>query len=247
MKKIVYVSPKGVRVDLTPDEGNEVFLKREGVEGLVGSSEFSTFTVPGVPGVLVGDETVSPISGSLTLYYPTEDKARAFLALWSTSKPGELEVTTRGGEVLSLPVRLSEYPELPADNSDTDGELTISVAADGGLWLGPVQTGTGKVTITNTGDAPVFPSILWKEASPVAMNTVLKTELPKVSSKRRVFLDPLESLVVKTARGGTDYATWDKVRALPLIFGVPKGGAGTIEVGGDAVVEYRLAYLNPRR
>ncbi|MDO5534167.1 MAG: hypothetical protein Q4F65_05910 [Propionibacteriaceae bacterium] len=235
-----------------------VVLRSKGLEGMVGEVDDEALSAHGVPGQVVDHQQVGPMTGSLAVaIYPTATESVAEVVSgwrsdWSrlVGREGLLELDSPTMGVLSTPVRLAA--SLPPVDDDPYGETSIEEAeaelvADGGVWSGPPQSGTGSVTVTNTGDVRVWPRIGWQAAGPVVLPSGASFLLPAVPAPRVLDLDPGESLEVTDAAGVLDRAVWEQVRGAVLPEGVPPGKSRTYILPAGASLRWRLGYLDPWR
>lgn len=159
MYSLEYVSPGGVSFDLF-DRGR-VRVEADTIGGLVGQFEDTGVQVVGESGhsVFFGDRVVAPLEGSFTVVVRDPSAWREFYRAWSTRVQGSL-ILGFGGHRLLLRCRLAVPLPFPASVPRRGARVEVSVIGDSGVWVESF-TGTGLVTVTNFGDIPVWPEIVW--------------------------------------------------------------------------------------
>lgn len=231
------------------DADARVRLSRGGLEGLLGESPVAGLRLPGRPGVLPvvrPGGAPEPIVGSVGLVACSVDDWRRLFG--RVSRGGFDVVVEFGGVRCVLPCRLVGSPSWPERDCDCWVELVLRVVAEGGVWRQVVPPTSGSVTVTNTGDVAVYPTVVWRGAGgQVVMPSGNTITLPRVSAERRVDFDPVESLLVTDVDGLTDDVVWKQVRASGFPEGVPPGGEGTYRLPEGATLSYALGWLDPRK
>lgn len=232
-----------------------VIVLEDGVSGLVGEASDSVVEPVGRAGQLFDGIEVKAVEGELKCVLVPRGETVGELfsrwrAAWSRRKYGVLRVRQRslGTSVWSLRVRLQEIMDLPEvdPHGMTPCEVSVRVIGDGGVWLSDVLRAAGRVTLTNFGDVPVWPSVSWKGAGgQVVLPSGAAFTLPMTAEKRVVRLDNAESLVVEDVNGVEDRDLWHKVAAVALPEPVMPDRKAEFTVPAGAELTWQVGTLDP--
>lgn len=258
MYQLEYVSPAGERVDLTPAGRvtSGPFLLPDGVSGLVGQVEDRAITSVNVAGQVLDGVVVSPFTGALTLGLVSslDDIAnkwawfRSLFPVGRVGKYGTLRVR-RGGESWSCHVRASSVLAPPSTNlgvSRVVQDVTVDLVCDDGFWSSRTFTSSGHTEITNAGDLPLWPSVVWSGAgASVTVPSGVSFTLPTPPSGSRVMLlDPHESMAVLDGEV-LDRDLWPVPGAVAE--GVPDGETRTFSTTGESSLMWQEKVFDPWR
>lgn len=238
--RISYVSP---REDFRLDSGREsgVFIEVDTLEGFVGVFEDTGVEPVGVPGVVVDfrDRVVSPVEGSFTLVVSSvEDWWRVYRA-FSTRDYGTLHV----GE-FRLPVRLAESLPFPSAVPVGGARVVVRLRGDGGVWFAPLSSNTNFVNVTNWGDVPVWPTLVWDGAGgAVTLPSKATFTLPPVSGEHTLYLDRVRAGEVYDPNGVYDRELTATVDAVSE--GVPIGEQREYAIPTGARLAWNVGVFNP--
>lgn len=254
---IEYVSPTGRVWDLTGDNESGFALKAGGVEGLIGRSDIEANQSDGFPGQVVTGHSILPMSGALTgILFPLKGKTlaetyRLWRADWHREEYGQLHISTGQSRWIAH-LRLSG-DGIPAPDTDLTTETGINpfrvpVESDSGIYVGKPRSETGTVTVTNTGDATVWPRIRWTGAGKtLTLPSGHQIPLPTTTTPRILHLDPAESHAVETTAGELDRTMWRNLRIKVLPEGIPKKATRTYQISAGAYLEWSISTLDPWR
>ena len=234
-----YVSPTGVEYEFLDGSDGGPFVEIDTLAGFVGIFEDTPVQSVGVPGAMVDfmDRVVQQMPGSFTLVVFSRGQWEQARRDFSTREYGTLILDS--GRRFELPVRLSEALPVPGHVPAVGSRLEVSMVADGGVWLSRAS-GKGAVTVTNHGDVPVWPEIVWEGSKQsVVLPSGAGFPLPKVSGAYRLPLD-------RRASGkATSEATGKVVKTDAVGELVPVGATRRYTVTSGARVEWAVGVFDP--
>ena len=234
-----YVSPTGTEYEFLNGSDGEPFVEFDTLSGFVGVFEDTPVQSVGVPGAVVDfrDRVVQQMSGSFTLVVFSRGQWEQARRDFSTREYGTLILDNDG--LFELPVRLAESLPTPGHVPEAGKRLEVSMIADAGVWLSRASA-TNKVSVTNWGDVPVWPEIVWKGANQsVVLPSGAGFPLPRVDGEYRLPLD-------RRASGkATSESTGDVVKTDAVGEMVPVGATRQYTVTGGARVEWSVGVFDP--
>lgn len=239
MYSLEYVSPTGEAFELLA-RGSGVRIEMDTLDGLVGSFEDSGVESAGEPGQRASflDRVFKPIEGSFTVVVDDPDAWHGWYSAWSTSREGVL-VLRRGGRVFRLPACLAAPLPFPGSRPRRGSRIAVNVIGRGGCWL-EEYSGTGSVTVTNYGDVPVWPVIVWDGAGgAVVLPSGAIFTLPAVTGQHVLPLRRSNS-----GRVWHDGAKTD-VRVDAVAESVPPGDSRSFIVPPGTSLTWSVGVLNP--
>lgn len=250
-------SPSGDRhVDLA-NPRSPVILLDAGIAGLVGSPVVSTASSIGVAGQVITGAVAQPIEGTLSCLVQAlgvRDVSAVmawFRGVWSNTAESMLIIAHPRFGRWSLPVRLSGALPAPGGDPADGGDIVFDVPliGDGGVWLSDSfssQHTENIVTVTNYGDVPVSPRIVWNGAGgEVKLPSGATFTLPPVSQPRVLSLAWADGLKVTAMDGVLDREVWVKVRGKALSEQIPVGESGVFQLPDGASLEWRIGVYDP--
>lgn len=233
-----YIAPGGAEYRLLDGSDGEPFIAAESLTGLVGVFEDTPVSVIGAPGGRVDfrDRVVKPMEGGFQLVVFTREQWTKARRDFSTRQPGLLVLI--GERRFELPVRLSAPLPAPSTVPSAGTALDVALIADGGVWLS-TGNGTGAVTVTNWGDVPVWPKIVFSGAGKVTLPSGTTIPLPSVTGEH----------VLNLSRGGTGVAvnvvSGSLVPVDAVAEMVPVGATGTFRTEGPVRLEWKIGVFDP--
>lgn len=233
-----YIAPGGTEYQLLAGSDGGPFIAAESLTGLVGVFEDTPVSVVGVPGGRVDfrDRVVKPMEGGFQLVVFSTQQWRQARRDFSTRQPGLLMLT--GEHQFELPVRLSAPLPAPSTVPSAGTALEVALIADGGVWLSSAK-GTGAVTVTNWGDAPVWPKVVFSGVGKVVLPSGAQVSLPAVTGEH----------VLDLSRGGTGAAvnvtSGSRVPVDAVAEMVPVGATRTFHTEGPARLEWKIGVFDP--
>lgn len=243
---------QGVGWDLTAP-GAPVYLVEDSVAGFVSTFQDTMLSVAGMPGGWANplDRVIPPIEGEFSVVCETAAVARRFIESLTVADPMRLDWGER-----YLIVWLSELPALPGSDYLGAREVKLKFVGREGVWRGPTEN---NVTVTNTGDVPVWPSIVWFGECEVTTPSGARFTLPDIPDSVLVLLtQPGESLAVveSTLPPGSisnfplPYQTrllpnvWRDVRRVALAECVPVGEVASWKLSRGSLL-WECCYFSP--
>lgn len=234
-----YVSPTGREYEFLDGSDGGPFVEMDTLTGFVGLFEDTPVQSVGVPGAVVDfrDRVVHQMTGAFTLVVFDRGQWEQVRRDFSTREYGTLILDS--GRRFELPVRLSESLPTPGHVPASGSRIEVSMVADTGVWLSQAS-GKGAVTVTNWGDVPVWPEIVWKGSSQsVVLPSGVRFSLPSVSGEYRLPLD-------RRASGkATSEATGKVVKTDAVGEMVPVGATRQYTVTSGARVAWAVGVFDP--
>ena len=234
-----YVSPTGHEYEFLDGSDGEPFVEMDTLSGFVGVFEDTPVQSVGVPGAVVDfrDRVVQQMTGAFTLVVFSRGQWEQARRDFSTREYGTLILDNDG--LFELPVRLSESLPTPGHVPAVGSRIEVSMIADTGVWLSRASS-TGIVNVTNWGDVPVWPEIVWKgNNQSVVLPSGVGFPLPYVMGTHRLPLD-------RRASGravGEESSSVVKTDAVGEM--VPVGATRQYTVTSNARVEWSVGVLDP--
>lgn len=260
MAGLKYISPAGREIDLAKQGDWCRSIAYGGFVGLVGTKTPTTATMAGVPGETPTSWVVPPMTGELRLHLVKSEGMPSVDELESevrrevhTDKPGRLvlERPRMVAPSISCEVNLNGYIEAPLeflDEGATDTEMRVPLIGYKGLWRTPPMGRSGNVTVTNTGDAFLWPEISWNRAVTITLPSLTTVSLPAPPDGRtaRLSLDPHTSHEV-TVGGEIDHDLSVITKYLYLGEGVPEEQSRRYVLPTGAKLHWSLSITDPWR
>lgn len=234
-----YVSPTGNEYEFLRGSDGGPFVEFDTLTGFVGVFEDTPVQSVGVPGAVVDfrDRVVQQMEGAFTLVVFDRGQWEQVRRDFSTREYGTLVLDNDGR--FELPVRLAESLPTPGHVPAVGSRLEVSMIADTGVWLSRASA-TNSVSVTNWGDVPVWPEIVWSGYDQsVVLPSGAKFQLPRVSTKYRLPLDRRASGKAVGESTGKAIQT-DAIGEM-----VPVGATRQFTVTSDARVEWSVGVLDP--
>ncbi|MDK8668982.1 hypothetical protein QP902_09895 [Corynebacterium marquesiae] len=234
-----YVSPTGREYEFLNGSDGEPFVEFDTLSGFVGVFEDTPVQSVGVPGAVVDfrDRVVQQMTGAFTLVVFSREQWEQARRDFSTREYGTLILDNDG--LFELPVRLAESLPTPGHVPAVGSRLEVSMIADTGVWLSRASS-TGIVNVTNWGDVPVWPEIVWKgNNQSVVLPSGVGFPLPYVMGTHRLPLDRRASGKAVGESTGKAIKT-DAVGEM-----VPVGATREYRVTSGARVEWSVGVLDP--
>lgn len=235
-----YVSPGGREYEFLSGADGLPFVELDTVDGLVGVFEDAPVQVVGESGARVDarDRVVPRLEGSFTVVVFDREQWAQVCADFSTRVAGTL-VLSAGDVVFELRVKLAVSLPFPAVVPAAGARIAVSVVADTGVWE-RVGSGTGVVTVSNDGDVPVWPVVVWSGAGGrVGLPSGAGFVLPEVAESHSLSLARSASGVAVPASGGR-LPVADTVGEM-----VPVGASRRFSLPAGASLVWSVGVLNP--
>lgn len=245
--KLTYASPDRQLFTLIgskPSDYKTVFVANQTIEGLVGAVENEGIQVMDVAGRLIDhrDDVFAPIEGAMTVVGVSAEGLSRFCRSWSTRREGVLTVTG-SASVLSLPVRLATPIVFPPSGLRAGAQATLEVVGDRGWW-GESRTGSGTVTVDNTGEVWCWPTVRWASGGVLTMPSGVAYTLPTLSTHHRLSFSPHDSgRVTNATTSMVNRAVSDTLGVVGE--GVAPGHTARFVVPAGATLEYEIGFLSP--
>lgn len=246
--ELVYTSADGVVLDLFDGSGGGPFVEVDSLSGLVGEFEDTVVSSPGVPGGRVDfrDRVVAPMTGSFTLVVPSREAWGVVREAFSTHKYGTLRLTS-GGRVSELSVRLRVSLPSPGVRPGVGERVQVDLVSDGvggGVWLSRAVSRDSIVTVTNWGDVPLWPEVVWSGAGGrVVLPSGVGFTLPAVVGEHRLPLARVNAGRVFGPDGEVDRALSREVGAVSEM--VPVGESREYQTPEGAVLVWSVGVFDP--
>lgn len=234
-----YVSSTGHEYEFLDGSDGEPFVEMDTFSGFVGVFEDTPVQSVGVPGAVVDfrDRVVQQMTGAFTLVVFDRGQWEKVRRDFSTREYGTLILES--DRRFELPVRLAESLPTPGHVPSVGSRLEVSMVADTGVWLSRASA-TNSVSVTNWGDVPVWPEIVWKgNNQSVVLPSGVGFPLPYVMGTHRLPLD-------RRASGkavGEESSSVVKTDAVGEM--VPVGATRQYTVTSGARVEWSVGVLDP--
>lgn len=212
--RITYTSPTGDVITDTAGN-NDVFIEADSLDGFAGQVEDTGVATIGVPGETVdfNDRRILPTEGTLTLVVTSAEAWARARRAFSTTAPGTL--TVEASQRCILPVRLAQPLPSPTTRPRTGSRIEVSLIRSEGAWLIPATATAPTVTITNTGETPIAPRILWKgSGGKVALPSGAEFTLPPVTTTHTLYFSRHRAGQVYTPNGVVDKQLTTKTAAV---------------------------------
>lgn len=247
MFELTYVSPDGKNRFEMLSGGEGPFIVLDSLSGMVGEFSDTQIQTVGMPGARVDfrDRVIAPMSGSFALVVLSGEQWLDVRRSFSTTKYGKLELS-RGGNVLETPVRLSATLPPPGGRPKEGTQIQVALVSDGehgGYWSRRYESADTRVTVTNNGDVPIWPEIVWNGAGgDVTLPSGAKITLPRVAVAHVVSLArDRVGLARPLAEGTWSVPMWiDAVSEQ-----VPVGETRTFQIPDGANLRWREGVLDP--
>ena len=234
-----YVSPTGRKYEFLDGSDGEPFVEMDTLSGFVGVFEDTPVQSVGVPGAVVDfrDRVVQQMSGAFTLVVFSRGQWEQVRRDFSTREYGTLILDNDG--LFELPVRLAASLPTPGHVPAVGSRLEVSMIADTGVWLSRASA-DGIVNVTNWGDVPVWPEIVWKgKDQSVVLPSGVGFPLPYVMGTHRLPLD-------RRAGGkAVGESTGKAIKTDAVGEMVPVGATRQYTVTSNARVEWLVGVLDP--
>lgn len=234
-----YVSPTGNEYEFLRGSDGDPFVEFDTLTGFVGLFEDTPVQSVGMPGALVNfqDRVIQQMTGAFTLVVFSREQWEQVRRDFSSREYGTLILDNDG--LFELPVRLAESLPAPGHVPSVGSRLEVSMVADTGVWLSRASA-TNSVSVTNWGDVPVWPEIVWKgNNQSVVLPSGVGFPLPSVSGEYRLPLDRRASGKAVGESTGKAIQT-DAIGEM-----VPVGATRQFTVTSDARVEWSVGVLDP--
>lgn len=234
-----YVSPTGVEYEFLDGSDGEPFVEVDTLSGFVGVFEDTPVQSVGVPGAVVNfqDRVVQQMPGSFTLVVFSRGQWEQARRDFSAREYGTLILDNDG--LFELPVRLAESLPSPGHVPEVGSRIEVSMVADAGVWES-VVSGSGTVEVTNWGEVPVWPTVVWSGAGgDVVLPSGVGFRLPQVSAEHRLSLDRRASGKAVNSLTGAKVNT-DAVGEM-----VPVGQSRSYTVPSGVKLEWRVGVFDP--
>ena len=234
-----YVSPTGNEYAFLNGSDGGPFVEFDTLTGFVGVFEDMPVQSVGVPGASVDfrDRVIQQMAGTFTLVVFSREQWEQVRRDFSSREYGTLILDNDG--LCELPVRLAESLPSPGSVPTVGSRIEVSMVADTGVWLSRASA-TNSVSVTNWGDVPVWPEIVWEGPNQsVVLPSGVSFPLPRVSDTYRLPLD-------RRAGGkAINESTGESVRTDAVGEMVPVGATRQFTVTSDARVEWSVGVLDP--
>lgn len=234
-----YVSSTGNEYEFLRGSDGDPFVEFDTLTGFVGLFEDTPVQSVGMPGALVNfqDRVIQQMTGAFTLVVFSREQWEQVRRDFSTREYGTLILDNDG--LFELPVRLAESLPAPGHVPSVGSRLEVSMVADTGVWLSRASA-TGSVNVTNWGDVPVWPEIVWSgHEQSVVLPSGVSFPLPRVSDTYRLPLDRRASGKAINENTGKLVGT-DAVGEM-----VPVGATRQYTVTSGARVEWSVGVIDP--
>lgn len=253
--KLLLITPDGREIDLLHDGDWYRSVAYGGISGLVGTVTSSSLTAIGVPGETITHDQIPKMTGELTLHiaagegHPPVDEAAAEIRRGIHAKRDSTLVLDmeNGAPVVSTPVRrngpIAPPPEV-LDGADYT-EMKIPLQSQLGGWLTDPLTHTGNITVTNDGDAFLWPTIIINGPGTIKLPSGNTHTLPTTAPGATISLDPYTSHEVVLPDGTVDETASELTEVMNLGEGVPEGESRTYVTTGGVRLMWQTLILDP--
>lgn len=234
-----YVSPTGTEYEFLNGSDGGPFVEFDTLSGFVGVFEDTPVQSVGVPGAVVDfqDRVIQQMPGTFTLVVFSREQWERVRRDFSAREYGTLILDNDG--LFELPVRLAESLPSPGHVPESGSRIEVSMIADTGVW-GSVASDSGTVEVTNWGDVPVWPEIVWDGAGgDVVLPSGVGFRTPNVSSEHRLSLD-------RRASGkAVNLLTGERVNTDAIGEMVPVNQSRVYTVPNGSRLEWRVGVFDP--
>lgn len=241
--EIAYLSPTE-EMKIGSGRDSDAFIEADTLTGLVGQVEDTGVTTIGASGHAVDfrDRKILPTEGGFTLVVKSADAWARARRAFSTTRAGTLVVTAT--HRCALPVRLAQPLPPPGVVPRTGARIEVNLISDEGAWRIPSASDSPTVTITNTGDAPIWPRITWQGAGgTVTLPSTATFTLPPTTTPHTLHTDRRRAGQVMDATG---VAAPEVARQVDVVSEmVPVGAVRTWQIPNGARLEWDVEVLDP--
>lgn len=238
--ELSWTSPGGRRWPLNSKNHDGVFVELDTLVGGTGTWEDATLTIPGRPGQVVshGDVQIKPFELEVTLVVADPDAWVEFRAGLSPFRDGVLTLSVSNGLAFQVGARVRPGLGLPSQRPRVGSRLQVTFVADAGVWSHQAS-GTGRVVVTNWGDAPIWPEVVFSAPGVMALPSGVQVALPAPTSMWR--------LPLGREHGGTVYdKAGNSVGRVPVLGEcVPVGDAREYVVPEGATLMWSVQVVDP--
>ncbi|HAT1360258.1 MULTISPECIES: hypothetical protein [Corynebacterium] len=240
------VSPEGTTFNLIADGApGPIAVEAGTIESLVGTFEDNPKQAVGIPGQIINfeDRVVSPLTGSIGFVIEDPESWHKFRRAWSTWEYSWL-VLSIGGAKFRLAARLQAAFAFPSSIPKRGDRVVVDMISDSpGAWTVPVAS-EGSVTVTNYGDVPVWPEIVWDgPGGEVILPSGATFTLPAVDELHRLPLARSNSGRIFNAADEYDRDMSRKVGAVGEM--VPRGKERVYTIPDGARLEWEIGVFDP--
>ena len=246
--KLAYLSPDGVELDLLDGSDGGPFVEFETLSGFVGEFEDTVVQTPGVPGGRVDfrDRVVAQMSGAFTVVAPDRTAWRVVRDAFSSRRYGSLFLTIDGVQFW-LPVRLRSSLPSPALRPGVGARVQVDLVSDGdggGVWNFRSASEESEVVVSNWGDVPLWPEVVWAGAGGrVTLPSGVGFTLPAVVGEFRLPLARVHAGRVYNPDGVADREVSRRVDAVSEM--VPVGETRAYRVPSGARLQWDVGVFDP--
>lgn len=241
--KISYLSPTEEMV-IGCGRDSDVFIEADTLTGLVGQVEDTGVATIGESGQAVdfGDRKILPTEGGFTLVVKSADAWARARRAFSTARPGTLVITAT--HRCTLPVRLTQPLQPPGTVPRTGARIDVQLISDGGTWRISNTSAASMTTITNTGDAPIWPRITWQgQGGTVTLPSTAIYTLPAVDTPHTLHTNRRRAGLVVDDAGVDAPQVARQVDVVSEM--VPVGQSRTWGIPNGARLEWDVEVLDP--
>ncbi|MCK2199201.1 hypothetical protein [Corynebacterium callunae] len=252
--KMWYITPYGREIDLLHDGDWFVGVAYGGISGMVGTVSSSTVSAVGVPGELVTNDQIPKMTGDLTLHvaagvgHPPVDEVAAEIRKGVQAKrDGTLVLDMENGNpIVSTPVRRNGVINPPVEvlRGADYAEMRVPLVSFLGGWLEDVQVRSGNVTVTNNGDAFLWPTLMVKSSGSITLPSGESYEISAPAGST-ISLDPYSSHEVVHPDGTVDEAASALTEVMNLGEGIPEGESRSYITTGGVHLMWQILILDP--
>lgn len=247
MYELSYIAPGGAdQFDMFFGQDGP-YIVLDSIAGLVGEFQDSPVQSVGVPGSRVDfrDRVVAPMTGSFTLVVLSEGQWLRVRRAFSSRRYGQLVLSSDRGR-FSAPVRLAQTLSTPSGEPKHGSTIAVSLVSDGeygGVWSSQHASSDNLVTVTNLGDVPIWPEIIWDGAGgQVILPSGAAFQLPQVAGRH--------SLPLARQNAGRVFSGAGLERELSRQVGavgeqVPVGESRQFQIPDGAELHWREGVLDP--
>lgn len=252
--KMRYVTPDGHEITLIKAGSHPQAIAYGGITGFVGNPAASSATAVGVPGETLTNWNIPKMTGELTLnidygpeFPPVEKIASLIRRGFHPTREGTLFLDPEDGRPeYSTPVCRNGIIAPPVEvlSEASYAEMKIPLQSRIGGWLEHSSLQTGTVTVTNHGDAFLWPEIYIHGPSSIKLPSGITYTLPNLPGAT-LSLDPYTSHEVTLDDGTLDDAASALTSKMFLGEGIPELSSRTYTLTGDATLISRTFVLDP--